>query len=469
MASEGSAVDRLREYLRELTPQTHAMLVGALERSLMRDEEVPGCDLVLRELRRSMRHGGQALERIDHSARLFFRPFEPFLVDDIREHRHCCRIARSCLEPMWAWIGRDALPAETKAYSQSVELALAGNDLDRAEQLADDFRDRVAAAMAETVAQCRADAKAIGRLTVSLGSRRALSDLDCAIAILRHRHLFDDLNVRLPGHIKVLVDPQLTAIRELLETALQKRPKLLPYGFILVMNRMEAPWQLIRFAVRAADSDAAGRIAATPDAIAVTIVLDEVERMVRELRTELKSGRGIAVISLLKAIHDASRGLNSEIDLSVDTEWGRQLATIRSEISQLVKTEIEAMPGLVRRLLRPRPAAEVAPGQVLDADDVTEAETLIGFVDACRHFGGELAISEMTLRAIQEVQAYLASDRPALLEALANAGERDRAYRRSQIDAAVRLSEKLGDGEDAAAFAKAAADIAGTGRQQASA
>ena len=74
--------------------------------------------------------------------------------------------------------------------------------------------------------------------------------------------------------------------------------------------------------------------------------------MVGELRTEVKAGR--PVTSMLKDIHDAARGLRTEMDMSVDSPWSRQLAAIRSDVSDLLKAEIETAPGRVRRLLRPR-------------------------------------------------------------------------------------------------------------------
>ena len=128
------------------------------------------------------------------------------------------------------------------------------------------------------------------------------------------------------------------------------------------MSRLAAPWQLIRLAVKAAQSDDAARIAATPYAAAVAIVLAEIERMVGELKTDLKRGGGVPVTSLLKGLHDGARGLRTELDLPVDSPWGRRLAAIRTETSSVLKTEIESASGRVRRLLRPRPAAEIAPG-----------------------------------------------------------------------------------------------------------
>ena len=90
----------------------------------------------------------------------------------------------------------------------------------------------------------------------------------------------------------------------------------------MVKARLTCPWQLVRLAIKAAESDAASRIAATPYAVAVNIVVDEVEGMVRDLRAGLKRGAGEAVNTLLKSIHDAARGLRSELDLAIESPWG---------------------------------------------------------------------------------------------------------------------------------------------------
>src|SRR5262245_15329957 len=122
---------------------------------------------------------------------------------------------------------------------------------------------------------------------------------------------------------------------------------------------MSAPWQLIRLGVRAAGSDTAARVAETNYGVAGNIVLAERERIVAELREDLRTGQGIAVGSLLYMIHDSARGLRAELVLRVDSTWGRALAAQRTQISDLHRAEIKLMPRRVQRLLKPRPAQEI--------------------------------------------------------------------------------------------------------------
>ena len=257
-----------------------------------------------------------------------------------------------------------------------------------------------------------------------------------------------------------LRNDQLDECKTLIESAAARDGELFLYALLTVMNRMTAPWQLIRLGVKAAGSDTAARVAETHYGVAVNIVLAELERMVAELRDDLRSGQGIAVGALLKTIHDSARGLRTELALPVDSTWGRALAAQRTQISDLLRAEIESMPSRVRRLLRPRPSKEIRPNSVLDPDEVAEVEALVEFVGICRYFAGELAINEMTQRALTELRQYLDNGTRALLEGLRHAGEADRSFRQSQVDAAVRFCAKVFGREYATLLGKAA-EVAG--------
>jgi hypothetical protein len=236
-----------------------------------------------------------------------------------------------------------------------------------------------------------------------------------------------------------------------------RKADVIRYGLVLLMDRLAAPWQLIRLATRVAESDVAARVAETPYAAAVSIVLGEMESTVDELRTAFKAGQ--PVVSMLKELHDAARGLRTEMDLSVESAWSRQLSAIRSDISNLLKPEIDATPGRVRRLLRPPPAKEIRPGSTVDNVDVDDALARVEFVGTCRNYAGELALSEVTVRAYSELTQYLETGTKVLLDALRHAGAGERLFRQSQVDAAIRLCRSIFGAEYAELLTKAA-DVA---------
>jgi hypothetical protein len=116
--------------------------------------------------------------------------------------------------------------------------------------------------------------------------------------------------------------------------------------------------------------------------------------------------------------------------------------------------------------MRPRPAREIAPGSTVDPDEVAEAESLVGFVMACRNYAGELAINEITQRTFSDLKQCLDVGTKALLEALRNCNEAERPFRQSQVDAAVRFCGKV-FGQDYAALLAKAADVASHGERKA--
>ncbi|MCF8478099.1 MAG: hypothetical protein K9G60_13810 [Pseudolabrys sp.] len=449
-------IERLQTYLRELSPQARLLLIREFERSLLRGEALDGADLVLDELRRIAREQRDGVPRIGHSARLFFKPLEPFLVNDQGQHLHPGRIARSSLDLLWNWIRRDILPSDAATMEAKVSDALIAGDNEKAQYFIRLFQDRVAAALTESLRSAETDDKMRRRMLAQIGTPRAGEEAEALKCVLTARDGLDNLAAHLPLRVPNLASGQLDECKALIDKTCGRDGQLVPYTLLTVMNRLAAPWQLIRIGVKAAGSDTAARVAETPYGVSVTIVLAELERQVGELRADLRSGRGVAIGALLKAIHDAARGLRTELDLPVDSSWGRSLSALRGEISEMLRAEIESMPGRVRRLLRPRPAGEIGQAGLLDPTEIAETEALVGFVGTCRNFASELAINEMTQRTCAELQQYLDGGTQALLEALRQSGPGERSFRQSQLDTAVRLCAIVFGRDYAAQLSKAA-------------
>src|SRR5262249_15281355 len=152
--AEALPKDKLRQYLRELTPEAKALLAAELERALLRGEPPPGAEMILEELRSEARNGGRQMQRAGNPARLFLVPLEPFLVDDV-ERKHRGRVPRASLDPLWNWVCRDLAAQEAKAYIEQVTVLIGANEKKGAEQVARAFQDLVEARMRETLAHIK--------------------------------------------------------------------------------------------------------------------------------------------------------------------------------------------------------------------------------------------------------------------------------------------------------------------------
>jgi len=104
----GLPVERLRDYLRQLPLGVRARLITELERAAARGDDIPGGAAVLEEVRGTMQES--APSRRGAPRELFFKAVEPFLVDDPVEQKQRGRIARSAIDRIWSWIGRDLAP-----------------------------------------------------------------------------------------------------------------------------------------------------------------------------------------------------------------------------------------------------------------------------------------------------------------------------------------------------------------------
>src|SRR5256885_323450 len=187
MAVGGQPVERLRQFLRELSPKARALLIAELERGMLSGTEVPGGDLVLREVRRAVRESGEQPPRVSDPAQLFFRSLEPFLVDGAPAHKQRGRIARAALEPIWAWIGRDLLPDAAVTFSDDTNAALVADDKVTCEQLICAFQDRVADHIRDALETAQSDEKARRRLTGQLGNSKTLEEVRDLVEVLKER------------------------------------------------------------------------------------------------------------------------------------------------------------------------------------------------------------------------------------------------------------------------------------------
>ena len=262
-------------------------------------------------------------------------------------------------------------------------------------------------------------------------------------AALQGIEALERLGSRIPIFIRSFSDSQISSVSDALNVPPLQTPLLLPFAIALVMQRLAAPWQIIRIATRMAASDDEVRVAATPYGLAVSLALHELSYRAGVLRMDIRRGQLADTGENLKALHDGVRGLRTELDLRNDSAWGKQLASIRVDISNTLQSEIDSVPGRVRRILRQRADKDIPSGARIDRSEVEEVASLIDFVAVCRTFASELAINEVTLRTYSDLQNYVEQATEALVEVLRGCDDRVRAYRQMQAEAAIRFCDVL--------------------------
>jgi hypothetical protein len=453
--------ERLKDYLAQLPPRSQAMLMRAFEGALERGEDTAVATFVLEALRKIVRASDDAQPRSDDPARLLFRPLEPFLVDGTTTPRPG-QLRRTSLVPVWQWLYRDGAPEEARAF----EALLASREGSRGSQLEVAVR-KLQLLTAEAITKISGPAAGGDkqRLLSRVGQPSVAEDLMPIGAVLQAREALDGLNSRLPSYLRAFGESQIEQVVAALNVPSLQTPMLLPFALSLVMQRLSAPWQIIRLAIKMAASDDEIRVAAIPLGVAVTIALHDLAGVAAGLRADIRRGHFANVAENLKTLHDGVRGLRTELDLRSESSWGRQLTSIRAEISNALQSEIDSVPGRVRRILRQRPDKDIATGARIDTADVDEVVALIDFVAVCRTYASELAINEVTLRTYSDLQQYVEQATEALVQSLRGSDARARSYRQMQVAAAIKFCDVL-FGHDYASLMSRAAENALTGERK---
>jgi hypothetical protein len=458
-----TSIERLRDYLAQLPPQSQALLMREFERAIERGEDTTVATFVLEQLRMVVRGTEEeAQPHIDDPARLLFRPLEPFLVEGNLPVRPG-QISRASLLPIWQWLIRDGAPDQAREFDAALARMRETGAAAGLEPAVRKFQ----LAAADAIFQIAAPAPGgdTQRALSRVGSPEVTADLLPIGSVLRAREALDTLGGRIPGFLRVFGDAQTTTTSASLNVPSLQTPQVLPFALSLIMQRLSAPWQIIRLAIKMAASDDEIRVAATPYGVAVTIALHDLFCLTAGLRMDIRRGHFENVAEDLKILHDGVRGLRTELDLRKDSTWGKQLASIRTDISNTLQSEIDSVPGRVRRLLRQRPDKDIPPGAKVDTAEVEEIVALIGFVAVCRTYASELAINEVTLRTYSDLQQYVEQSTETLVQSLRGGDGKMRAYRQMQVAAAIRFCEVL-FGRDYASLMSRAAENALTGERK---
>jgi hypothetical protein len=456
-----TSIERLRDYLAQLPPQAQALLMREFERAIERGEDVAVATFVLAELRKVVRGADdEARPRTDDPARLTFRPLEPFLVEANLPIRPG-QIRRASLMPIWQWLIRDGAPEAFKEFEAALARRESATAADLDKQVRK-FQLAAAEAIGKIVTPAPGDKQ---RALARVGPPDVIEDMLPIGSVLGAHEALDTLNARLPSYLRIFAESQIASVTASLNVPILQTPQVLPFALSLVMQRLSASWQIIRLAIRIAASDDEIRVAATSYGVAVTMALHDLSMVAMSLRADIKRGQFDNVAEHLKTIHDGVRGLRTELDLRNDSPWGKQLTSLRADISNALQSEIDSVPGRVRRLLRQRADKDISAGSRLDPSEVDETAALIDFVAVCRIYASELAINEVTLRTFSDLQHYVEHSTEALVQSLRGADSRARAFRHTQVKAAIRFCDVL-FGHDYASLMSRAAENALSGERK---
>src|ERR1700688_1155639 len=204
-----TSIERLRDYLVQLPPQSQALLMREFERAIERGEDTTVATFVLEQLRKVVRGSDEEVRpRTDDPARLVFRPLEPFLVEGNSQIRPG-QIRRASLLPVWQWLIRDGAPDQARELDAALAAIREAATASNLEPAIRKFQLAAADAICKIAGPGAGDNK---RALARVGAPNVIEDLLPIGSVLQAREAIDTLSGRLPSFLRVFGDPQTASV-----------------------------------------------------------------------------------------------------------------------------------------------------------------------------------------------------------------------------------------------------------------
>jgi hypothetical protein len=335
MSQSDRASEQLKQYLAQLAPQVRARLLGELERLLELGESIPRTEELIASLRAEFPNGP---ERISEAERFFFQPLDPVLVDGAPERANSGQIARGSLLPIWNLLKTDLLTTMAREYVTNVSKVLVNPK--EAEKLAADFQKKALGYLDGTMRS--ADGRDMVRTALRMytSSPATFDDLAKMFTVIRATGALSKFAQGLPPKITKLQGAALTKVLDQLKALKAANADAIPFGLTIVARRLATPWQLLHLATKVVDSKAPAAIAAKPYALAVSMVLDQIDERRLLLAVALRSNRVVVAKGILKEIYAIESALKTQIELG-DSDWGNRLRDQMAAVASALDAEVE--------------------------------------------------------------------------------------------------------------------------------
>jgi hypothetical protein len=347
-------IDRIWEFLQRLSPLTRSCLLAELERLELCGVEVPGSADIQAKLRAEFRKDGSAQNREGQPSRYFFAALESLLNDGAPDHPNSGRVSRCSLTPIWEWFTRDLLPTMARDFNAQMQTLMGSERQKELKQVVSVFQTKVVKYLENTLSDPAAAEMTRTKLAAYTAARSTYDDLLKIMVALRARDAIAKFDNALPEKFARFENGEVAKMTALLDAFGKQNADAVPFAIALISKRLKTPWHLIRLATKAAPSKAAADVAATPYAIAVSMVLDRIDDGRAALRIALKQNRVIIARDLLAEIYDTEYALKVRIDQFEQSRWGKRLQASMDAIAELVAAELSRFPADVGHVLGSR-------------------------------------------------------------------------------------------------------------------
>jgi len=329
----------LKAFLGGLPGSAAARLAMAVEVDRLMDGHTLPHDDIMEGLRPVLRR--ENYDRTPTPLRLFCRPFQDLLTSMPRKVKQKGSIARGTLVPAWNWVSQTLLRQETAAFAAECKALVLNHKPDDALLRAAKFWPVAADAMVKAL-----DTES-GRQTAQkiLGDAFAVEDVSDMALLLSAGDIIEQLIVMLPVPVPSFHEQLVWQVREIYDRLAAEKPDVAPYVPVIVMNRLNRPWEALRLPLLVTRHTDETLISKTDMGLVGEILFARMDA----LKTSLQATRhplfdAEKLMEDAKTFADISSHIAKEIELKREGEWGKRLLAEQVQIGKVMENFMDRAP-----------------------------------------------------------------------------------------------------------------------------
>lgn len=412
MARPGS-IDRLRSYLDRLSSSRRLDLLKQIAIASAREGSSSDLALILEALRPGLEHDLRAESGTKFGRLIFFRPCEPFLVDDRGSTKHRGFIHRHTLDGLWKWLH---FRTEWTNWGERTEAAVAAylsGNVAEADALVSGMRADAAGAIHEAMDMAGRSELFRQKLTLRVGGPQCFADLIDIAEVFEREQELGQLGRRVSDTLGLPGPPlEHSAIDELVAELADVDDPPLTLALVLVFRQLSEPTDILRLLTTFEGTDNGATLANSRLSACADVLLADLDFTAARIDQQIGDAhRYEEMREDLIRFHHVARTLNVAIDLDKAPAWRLTLGERRRWVAASLSSEISDAPDAIMRALRPPrgSGADELPPEVTD-----RAVYLARLLTDLRPLRSELAVNGAVMEALRKVETFLETLRTAM-------------------------------------------------------
>jgi hypothetical protein len=422
----------LKTFLGSLSGDLASRLASAVEADRLLEGRMPH-ETILEGLRPALREA-QAV-RTPTPLRLFCRPFEDLLNSFPRKTKQKASIARGSLLPVWLWLSRDLIPAESESYISEIKGLVLGRKYAEATRRAENFWPLAADALQKGLAGPKA--------RTVLGDALILADAQEMALLLTAGHEMLRIQETLPRFVPLLNEELLWQLRAIYDELVTRLPDVAPYVAVVTMNRLAHPCEALRLPMQICRQNNDTLISQTDMGLVGEIILTRMQTL-RDaiLTTRHPLFKAETLLQQMSQFTEMSSALVKEIDIKRDGEWGQRLLKERSQTGTVMDGFMDRA---IREISAAMPMQKGTGGTAdfsrpIDAEKREMAMRYAKLVIGSRNFAAAGSFAAKQKTATEDIGTYLRRYIEDAVKELRGSDQAKRAVAETQFKLCVELT-----------------------------